>query len=84
MMRGNKEEAFAEQVAVLPDWPWVYPVYGFRLPFSLQDVRSIEIDPSGRMADVNPSNNRYPRPAPPSPETEDEKQDTKKKKRNKK
>jgi hypothetical protein len=84
MMRGNKEEAFAEQVAVLPDWPWVYPVYGFRLPFGLQDVRNIEIDPSGRMADVNPSNNRYPRPAPPIPETEDKKQDNKKKKRNKK
>jgi hypothetical protein len=60
MMRGAKEENFAEQTTVLPDWPWVYPVYGFKLPFEMKDIRAIEIDPSGRMADVNPVNNRFP------------------------
>lgn len=60
MMRGAKEEGFAEQTTLLPDWPWVYPVYGFSIPFEMKDIRSIEIDPSGRMADVNPANNRFP------------------------
>lgn len=60
MMRGAKEENFAGQTTVLPDWPWVYPVYGFKLPFEMKDIRAIEIDPSGRMADVNSINNRFP------------------------
>ncbi|MCF8257820.1 MAG: M1 family metallopeptidase [Flavobacteriales bacterium] len=71
MMRGAKNESFAEQVALLPDWPWVYPVYGFKLPFEMKDIRTIEIDPSGRLADVNPANNRFP-PVVTETETEDD------------
>lgn len=60
MMRGSKQEAFAPNVSVLPDWPWVYPVYGFKIPMKLEDIERIEIDPSKRLADVNASNNLYP------------------------
>lgn len=68
MMRGYKDEAFAESVTLLPDWPWVYPVYGFKLPFRLEEIKSIQIDPSGRMADVYNANNLFPPPISDTPD----------------
>jgi hypothetical protein len=65
MMRGEKNEQFANKVNLLPDWPWVYPVYGFLIPYSMEEITSIEIDPSGRLADVNAMNNRFPPPLAP-------------------
>lgn len=60
MMRGHKQERFEQQVTVLPDWPWVNPSYTFTFDMPLERIASLEIDPSGRMADVNRTNNRYP------------------------
>lgn len=39
-------------------WPWVNPTYTARVNRKLGDIKSIEIDPSRRMADVNRKNNR--------------------------
>jgi hypothetical protein len=58
IMRGVKSELKGAEV--LKDWPWTYPTYSFTLPYSISEIVSITIDPSGRMADVDQSNNVYP------------------------
>lgn len=39
-------------------WRWTHPTYQISTSRKLQDIKSIEIDPSGRMADVNPRDNK--------------------------
>jgi hypothetical protein len=40
------------------EWKWTDPEYIFTISRSIRDIRSVEIDPSQRMADVNRSNNK--------------------------
>jgi hypothetical protein len=40
-------------------WPWVNPSYTLRINRVPEDIRSIEIDPSFRMADIERKNNRF-------------------------
>ena len=64
LMRGEKDEnpyPDAQRI-VLEDWPWVQPTYQLNLSQALPKVKSIAIDPSYRMADVNRINNHYPKP----------------------
>ena len=58
IMRGEKE--LDENFTQLSDWPWVNPYYTFVVPHKLKNIKSIEIDPSRRMADVDRGNNSYP------------------------
>ena len=51
MMRGNKPTS----ATVLKDWTWAHPTYTFT---TSKEVKSVEIDPSKLMADVNPANNK--------------------------
>ena len=60
MMRGEKKEKLADSSILLQDWGWVYPEYHFVADIALADIVSMEIDPSGRMADVEKGNNSYP------------------------
>ena len=39
-------------------WKWTHEVYTLECNRKLADIRSIEIDPTQRMADVNRSNNK--------------------------
>jgi hypothetical protein len=41
----------------LDAWPWVYPTYTVNLQHKVEEIASIEIDPSQRMADVERKNN---------------------------
>ncbi len=41
----------------LTAWPWVNPSYTLEISKPSKDIKSIEIDPSKRMADVNDENN---------------------------
>ncbi len=43
-------------------WPWTHPEYLVALPNDGRKIRSVEIDPSLRLADKNRLNNRWPRP----------------------
>ncbi|MFK8059656.1 MAG: M1 family metallopeptidase [Polaribacter sp.] len=52
MMRGNKPTS----ATVLKDWGWAMPTYSFNVSKS---VKSIEIDKSKLMADVNADNNIF-------------------------
>ena len=61
IMRGEKEaEQGMEKFTVRADWPWTYPTYELILDCEDEDIESIEIDPSMRMADIDRSNNKYP------------------------
>ena len=60
MMRGEKENETDVPRTVLPDWPWTFPTYRMTIEHPADDVKTIVIDPSLRMADVDRSNNIYP------------------------
>ncbi|VAW10928.1 Zn-dependent aminopeptidase [hydrothermal vent metagenome] len=60
MMRGEKENPYPNlKRTVLKDWPWAYPTYRFAIDRSLDDIKSVQIDPSKTMADVNAVNNLW-------------------------
>ncbi len=61
IMRGAKKETFYGDVPtkVLEDWAWTHPVYELNLERPMDEVQSIEIDPSRRMADINLEDNRW-------------------------
>ncbi|MFT3825462.1 MAG: M1 family metallopeptidase [Chitinophagaceae bacterium] len=40
------------------EWKWTHPTYTFELNHNSAQIKSIEIDPTQRMADVNRSNNK--------------------------
>lgn len=43
-------------------WPWVNPTYSLRINRQPEDIASIEIDPSQRMADIDRKNNKVDLP----------------------
>lgn len=60
LMRGEKKPDFpADEWFVFDDWAWTHPAFSIRLPYDINEIESIEIDPSGRMADVRPDNNIF-------------------------
>jgi hypothetical protein len=50
MMRGEKPT----KATIVKDWAWAYPTYSFE---ASKVVKSVEIDPSGLIADINRANN---------------------------
>jgi hypothetical protein len=56
-MRGEKK---SDQVILLEDWSWAKPSYSFSLEGL--EIDKIEIDPTGRMADIDKENNVYQAP----------------------
>ncbi len=62
MMYFEKPNEFPQQKrTILADWAWAYPTYEFSFPKSKSAVKSIVIDPSGLMADVNQQDNIFPK-----------------------
>lgn len=56
---GNKQvENKDSQRNDLEAWPWVYPTYSVKVGRAVDDITSVEIDPSLRMADVERKNNK--------------------------
>ena len=60
MMRGEKQESIYSKTTLLPDWPWTYPEYSFSIDRPITSIQRILIDPTHRMADINPDDNAYP------------------------
>lgn len=59
MMFGEKPNEDASIARIIhKEWPWVNPEYIFETSRSIKDLKSIEIDPTQRMADVNRANNK--------------------------
>ena len=62
MMWGEKPNAFTElKRTVLEDWAWAYPTYDFKIDNG-KKIKSVIIDATQRMADVNPENNIWEAP----------------------
>jgi len=59
IMRGEKPAETDNKRIVHPDWPWTNPTQEFTIDRPIEDIVSIEIDPSGRMADTNRENNKW-------------------------
>lgn len=61
MMLGFKrQDAYFAGHYVAEEWPWTFPTYILMVPgIKLEPGLEIYIDPSQRMADINPSNNQY-------------------------
>ena len=56
IMRGRKKEA---GLIHAEDWPWTHPKYTLKLPVQQKEIKSIHIDPTERMADVDRENNDF-------------------------
>ncbi len=59
MMRGEKQDDVFEG-DILTDWPWTHQSYMISENISAANILKVEIDPSGRLADVELSNNVWP------------------------
>ena len=65
IMRGEKTDSrFPDLLTVSEDWPWTNPEFTVCLDVKMADVKQVQIDPSQRLADVDKSDNMYPRPEP--------------------
>jgi hypothetical protein len=58
LMYGAKPPEDNTKRIVEPEWKWVDPDYTFHITRSVADIKSVEIDPSQRMADMNRVNNK--------------------------
>lgn len=59
IMRGSKssDSKLAPSYTVAPDWMWVAPEYTLQTNIRFDEVASVNIDPSDRMADLVKTNN---------------------------
>ncbi|WP_299680131.1 M1 family metallopeptidase [uncultured Dokdonia sp.] len=57
MMRGEKPNT--TNYTQLEDWPWTNPTYTFTIDIPMSKIKSMIIDPSTLMADVNRENNDW-------------------------
>lgn len=58
LMYGEKPAESSVNRFVHDEWKWVDPEYSFTISKTVTDIKSIEIDPSQRMADMNRVNNK--------------------------
>ncbi len=60
IMRGEKENPIPSMKrTVLSDWPWSNPTYMFNISRPKSEIKSIQIDITNFMADINLSNDYY-------------------------
>jgi len=52
------EESFQSPRIVYDEWKWTHPTYIIASTHKLMEMVSIEIDPTHRLADINPRNNK--------------------------
>ena len=58
-MRAEKPNEQELSRTVLSDWSWAQQRYTFEVPHPLENIKTIAIDPSTRMADIDQSNNVF-------------------------
>jgi len=58
-MRAEKPNEHELSRAVLSDWSWAQQRYTFEVAHPLENIKTIAIDPSTRMADIDQSNNVF-------------------------
>ena len=57
MLKGKNKDRNMGTITILPFWTWTNPTYSCTLDIPLQNIKSIEIDPSKRMLDSDRNNN---------------------------
>ena len=63
IMRGEKGNDQPQHKTIYAeDWPWTYPEYNLNLKHQMNDILLMEIDPTLRMADIDRTNNSFPKP----------------------
>ena len=59
IMRGKKKnDPKKQEYILLDDWEWVNNTYEIDFDTKIKKIKKIEINPSGKMADIDQSNNR--------------------------
>ncbi len=58
LMYGQKPAEGTVARTVHPEWKWTHPDYAFATTREIKDIKTIEIDPSQRLADINRANNK--------------------------
>ncbi len=58
LMYGEKPAESPVPRTIHTEWKWTHPEYTFESSRNIRDLKSIEIDPSQRLADVNKVNNK--------------------------
>ncbi len=60
LMYGNKKaESDVIKQTIAPEWKWTHPVYLLRMKAKLSDVKSLQLDATKRMADVDRKDNVF-------------------------
>ena len=62
LMFGTKPYENGIKSIIHPEWKWTSPEYIFETSTKLSNIKSIEIDPTQRMADINKGNNKLVMP----------------------
>jgi hypothetical protein len=57
LMYGNKSAESAVNTITDEEWKWTNPTYTFEFEHKLTDLKLVEIDPTKRLADIDPANN---------------------------
>lgn len=61
IMHGHKETDGELEFMTMEPWRWTSPMYEMLLPFPINQISRVVIDESGRLADINPEDNSFPR-----------------------
>ncbi|MDE0771347.1 MAG: M1 family metallopeptidase [Salibacteraceae bacterium] len=59
-MRGEKNFSEKTNTTICSSWPWTHPNYRLIIPIKKDKIKSIVLDPEGRVADLDLSNDSYP------------------------
>ncbi|MEM6772737.1 MAG: M1 family peptidase, partial [Bacteroidota bacterium] len=60
ILRATKAQPeYAPNWTILQDWPWTNPDYEFTLEVKKEDVKSVQLNPTGRMFEDDVENNRW-------------------------
>lgn len=59
LMRGEKENPYDLKWNVEKSWSWANPEYSFSIEKKIEEIKSITLDPTFYMADIDRTNNRY-------------------------
>jgi len=58
IMRGEKEKETKKR-KTLEDWAWTHPTYTFTIDVKFKNIKSVQIDASGRLSDVDLEDNTW-------------------------
>lgn len=59
LMRFNKPNEYPINRSILSSWTWTHPTYTFEINTPKANIKAININPTGLMADINSDNDYY-------------------------